>query len=42
VFQTISNGDLFLFRAAQVERAMQGDVSALAEIHKKKEKRLER
>ncbi len=40
VFQTVSNGDLFLFRAAQVERALQGDVSALAEIHTKKARRV--
>lgn len=42
VFQTVSNGALFLFRQAQVERALRGDVSALAEIHKKKERRVEK
>jgi hypothetical protein len=40
VFQTVSNGDLFLFRGAQIERALTGDVSALAEIHKRKERRV--
>jgi hypothetical protein len=40
VFQTVSTGDLFMFREAQVERALHGDVSALAEIHKKKERRV--
>ncbi|MGA2971907.1 MAG: hypothetical protein ABSE39_04685 [Candidatus Bathyarchaeia archaeon] len=40
VFQTVSNGPLFLFRAAQVERALTGDVSALAEIHNKKTRRV--
>ncbi len=42
VFQTVTDGDLFLFRAAQVERALKGDVSALAEIHKKKERRVDK
>lgn len=36
IFQTVSNGPLFLLRAGQVERALRGDLSALAEIHKKK------
>jgi hypothetical protein len=40
VFQTVSNGPLFLLRAGQVERALNGDLSALAEIHNKK-RRLE-
>ena len=40
VFQTVSNGVLFLFRAAQVVRALQGDASALAEAHKRKERRV--
>jgi hypothetical protein len=40
VFQTVSNGPLFLLRAGQVERALQGDVSALAEIHSKKTRRV--
>ncbi len=42
VFQTVSNGPLFLFRAGQVERALAGDVSALAEIHNKKTRRSEK
>lgn len=42
VFQTVSNGSLFLFREAQVERALNGDFSALAEIHKRKERRVEK
>lgn len=42
VFQTVSNGPLFLFRAGQVERALQGDLSALAEIHGKKTRRSEK
>jgi hypothetical protein len=40
VFQTVSEEKLFLFRESQVERALRGDVSALAEIHKKKERRV--
>jgi hypothetical protein len=40
VFQTVSNGDLFLFREAQVEKAFSGDLSALAEAHKRKERRV--
>lgn len=39
VFQTVSNGPLFLLRAAQIERAMNGDVSALVEIHRRKQRR---
>ena len=39
VFQTVSNGPLFLLRAGQVERALNGDLSALAEIHIKKTRR---
>ena len=39
IFQTVSNGPLFLLRAGQVERALQGDLSALAEIHIKKTRR---
>jgi hypothetical protein len=42
VFQTVSNGPLFLLRAGQVERALQGDLSALAEIHIKKTRRSEK
>ena len=42
VFQTVSNGPLFLFRAGQVERALKGDLSALAEIHGKKTRRSEK
>ena len=42
IFQTVSNGPLFLFRAAQVEKALNGDVSALAEIHRKKTRRSEK
>ncbi|MGA8903695.1 MAG: hypothetical protein WB661_01660 [Candidatus Bathyarchaeia archaeon] len=42
VFQTVSNGPLFLFRAGQVERALNGDLSALAEIHGKKTRRSEK
>ncbi len=41
IFQTVSNGPLFLLREGQIERAMKGDVSALAEIHKRKQKRSE-
>jgi len=35
-FQTVSNGDLFLLRRYQVERALAGDVSQLREIHNRK------
>jgi hypothetical protein len=41
VFQTTSEGDLFLLREKQVERILAGDVSALAEIHSKKTRRSE-
>ncbi len=36
VFQTVSNAPLFLFRAAQVQRMIEGDLSALADIHRRK------
>jgi hypothetical protein len=36
VFQTVSNGPLFLLRQGQIDRALAGDLSALAEIHLKK------
>jgi hypothetical protein len=39
IYQTTSEDDLFLFKKTQVERALRGDVSALVEIHKKKERR---
>jgi hypothetical protein len=39
IFQTVSDRPLFLLREAQVERTLRGDVSALAEIHKKKTRR---
>jgi len=42
VFQTTSNDDLFLLRKRQVERILQGDTSALAEVHKKKARRGEK
>jgi len=35
-FQTVSNGDLFLLRRYQVERALAGDVSQLRDIHNRK------
>lgn len=41
IFQTVSDRPLFLLRAAQVERALKGDLSALAEIHGKKTRRSE-
>ena len=42
IFQTVSDKPLFLFREAQVERVLKGDVSALAEIHNKKTRRSEK
>jgi hypothetical protein len=39
VFQTTSNGDLFLLRERQVERILLGDTSTLAEVHRKKTRR---
>ncbi len=39
VFQSVSNGPLVLLRAGQIERALNGDLSALAEIHKRKQRR---
>jgi hypothetical protein len=36
VFQTVSNGDLYLLRRAQIERALNGDLSTLTEIHMRK------
>lgn len=42
IFQTVSNGPLFLLRAGQIERILQGDLNDLAEIHKKKERRSEK
>jgi hypothetical protein len=38
VFQTTSEAPLFLLRQRQVERILQGDISALAEVHRKKQK----
>ena len=38
IYQTVSEGQLFLFREAQVERALNGDVSALIELHRRKSK----
>ncbi|MGA2789816.1 MAG: hypothetical protein ABSF00_03490 [Candidatus Bathyarchaeia archaeon] len=42
VFQTVSNNSLFLLRAAQVEKALQGDLSVLTEIHNRKTRRSEK
>jgi len=42
VFQTVSNGPLFLLRAGQVDRILQGDTSAIAEVHRKKTRRSEK
>jgi hypothetical protein len=39
VFQTVSNAPLIILRAAQVERALQGDLSDLAGIHERKMRR---
>jgi hypothetical protein len=39
VFQTVSNGSLFILREAQIERILQGDLSELVEIMKKKKER---
>lgn len=39
VFQTTSERPLFLLRERQVERALSGDLSALADIHRKKARR---
>jgi hypothetical protein len=41
VFQTLSNGSLFLLRQAQIENALSGNLEELIEINKKKERRLE-
>jgi hypothetical protein len=41
IFQTVSDKPLFLLRAAQVEKVLKGDVSALAEIHNRKTRRVE-
>ena len=42
VFQTVSNGSLFVLGEAQIERILQGDLSELVEIMKKKERRSEK
>jgi len=42
VFQTATNGSLFLLREVQIERILQGDLSELVEIMKKKERRSEK
>jgi hypothetical protein len=39
IFQSVSNGPLILLRGGQVERVLQGDTSALAEVHRRKERR---
>jgi hypothetical protein len=39
VFQTISPESLYLLRRSQVEAILNGDTSALAEAHKRKEER---
>ncbi len=38
-FQTVSNGDLYLLRRYQVERALQGDASQLREVYQRKQDR---
>lgn len=38
VFQTVSTGPLYLLRGYQVEEILAGDISALAEVHKKKQR----
>ncbi len=38
-FQTVSNGELFLLRRYQVERALQGDASQLREVYQRKQDR---
>ena len=41
IFQTTSEDNLFLFRERQVERILNGDTSALAEVHRRKQRRVE-
>jgi hypothetical protein len=41
-FQTVTTAPLYLLRHYQVERALQGDLSELAELHKKKLRRVEK
>ncbi len=38
-FQTVSNGDLYLLRRYQVERALDGDLSQLREVYERKQDR---
>jgi hypothetical protein len=42
VYYTVSNGLLFVLGEAQIERILQGDLSELVEIMKKKERRSEK
>ncbi len=38
-FQTVSNGDLYLLRRYQVERALDGDCSQLRDVYQRKQDR---
>jgi hypothetical protein len=40
-FQTVTTALLYVLRHFQIERAIQGDLSELAELHKKKLRRVE-
>jgi hypothetical protein len=40
-FQTVTTAPLYVLRHYQVERAIQGDLSELVELHKKKLRRVE-
>jgi hypothetical protein len=42
VFQTTTTAPLYLLRQYQIEKALQGDVSQLQEIHEKKRRRMEK
>jgi hypothetical protein len=37
VFQTVSKDPLYLLRRSQVEQILNGDISQLGEVHKKKQ-----
>jgi hypothetical protein len=41
-FQTVTTSELFLLRRYQVERILDGDLDQLAELHKRKQRRVEK
>ena len=38
IFQTVSSGQLYVLREYQVQRALQGDLSQMQDVHDRKQK----